>query len=247
MRIPALLVMLVGALGCAPPPTVDKDVPDEVYLDSEPGKADSPIIPGSVAAVASSGCSTSVVLGLAQQIVDQLNCDSPGALTKFDAGDGITMEVEVLPYLNAGAVQALQAAAREVSGGINLTSGYRTVAQQYLLYRWDVNGRCGITLAAKPGASNHEDGRGIDVSNYSAARRALKAEGWSRPSPSDDPVHFDYLAAPDLSGADVRAFQKLWNRNHPDDEITVDGIYGTEVASRLKSAPAAGFSLGPDC
>ena len=31
-------------------------------------------------------------------------------------------------------------------------------------------------------------------------------------------------------GADVRAFQKLWNRNHPEDEITLDGLYGISIS-----------------
>ena len=37
---------------------------------------------------------------------------------------------------------------------IEITSGFRTVAQQHLLYRWDKTGRCGIPVAATPGRSD---------------------------------------------------------------------------------------------
>ena len=32
-----------------------------------------------------------------------------------------------------------------------------------------------------------------------------------------------------LRGADVLAFQRLWNRNHPGDAIDEDGLYGPAV------------------
>jgi uncharacterized protein (TIGR03382 family) len=60
-------------------------------------------------------------------------------------------------------------------------------------------------------------------------------------------VHFDNTRAPDNRGLDVRAFQRLWNRNHPGDKITVDGAYGPQTAARLKQAPATGFAKGAQC
>ena len=62
-----------------------------------------------------------------------------------------------------------------------------------------------------------------------------------------DPVHFDHLSSPDIRGKDVLAFQRLWNRNHPTDKISVDGDYGPQTADRLKRAPAKGFAKGPQC
>ena len=59
----------------------------------------------------------------------------------------------MLPYIHAKAHTDLIAAANQASLVVN--SGYRTVAQQYLLYRWDQLGRCGIAVAATPGNSNH--------------------------------------------------------------------------------------------
>ena len=137
-------------------------------------------------------------------------------------------------------------AAASGTGAIEVTSAFRTVVQQYLLRRWFELGRCGITAAAEPGGSNHESGRALDVSNYSTWLSALEGQGWSHDVPGD-PVHFDHLDSPDIRGADVLAFQRLWNRNAPDDPITADGAYGPETEARVKRAPAEGFGIGAAC
>ena len=62
-------------------------------------------------------------------------------------------------------------------------------------------------------------------------------------------MHFDYTGAgaEDLRGADIQAFQRLWNRNHPEDPISEDGAWGPATEARMKAAPAAGFAKGPSC
>jgi hypothetical protein len=109
-------------------------------------------------------------------------------------------------------------------------------------------GRCGIGLAAKPGASNHETGLALDVSEHSTWKSDLTARGFSWLG-SKDPPHFDYVGAGATSykGVDVEAFQRLWNRNHPEDPITEDGIWGSQTEARMKKSPAAGFAIGAQC
>src|SRR5437762_12717144 len=46
-------------------------------------------------------CSTSVVLPLASQIADELNCMAPGTIAPFAAGRRITFNGVVHPYLTA--------------------------------------------------------------------------------------------------------------------------------------------------
>ena len=89
----------------------------------------------------------------------------------------------VLPFLypDAGADLALAAAA---GGAIEINSAFRSVAQQYLIYRWYQAGRCGITAAAPPGDSNDESGRAIDVDDWMVRRAALEAHGGLRPCPA---------------------------------------------------------------
>jgi len=228
-RVQYLLVGLL-AVGCAEPE-------DPIYgtLDSEVA----------VSAYVTSGCSTSVVVGLSKQIADEIGCMSPSSLVKFTAGGNLTFTSNaVLPYMSSAAKTALGKVTQTSS--IQVNSGFRTVAQQYLLYRWYQTGRCGITAAATPGRSNHQSGRALDVQNYSSRITAMRNQGWSHSVPGD-PVHFDYLGSPDIRGKDVLAFQRLWNRNNPGDRIGEDGAYGPQTEARLKSAPATGFAQGPTC
>lgn len=189
-------------------------------------------------------CSTSVVLDLSLQIAQEVDCMAPGTLVPFSEGGGIDFTGSaVLPYIAPAAKTALLAAVAAQGGTLQVNSAYRTVAQQYLLYRWWQEGRCGITAAATPGNSNHETGRALDVNNYSSWVGALGDQGWDHSVPGD-PVHFDHLGSPDLRGADVLAFQRLWNRNHPGDPLDEDGAYGPATASKLAASPAEGFAIG---
>lgn len=220
---------VVMAAGCG--------VPDDDYSEVESY--------ATVGSYVSSSCSTASVLGLSKQIADEISCANPTGLTKFVAGGNLQITSNaVLPYLSASGKTDLAAVA---SGRVvQINSAFRTVAQQYLLYQWYQQGRCGIPIAASPGRSNHESGRAVDVANYSNVITAMSNRGWAHDVPGDA-VHFDHLASPDIRGRDILAFQKLWNRNHPADKIAEDGAYGPNTEARLRQAPSEGFPIGPTC
>ena len=201
-----------------------------------------------VSSFESTSCATSVVLALSVQIAEEVDCIMPGQLVSFDESGSIAfVGSAVLPYVSEQARADLQTAASAGGGSVvEITSAFRTVVQQYLLRRWFELGRCGITAAAQPGSSNHESGRALDVSNYNTWISTFDANNWDHSVPGD-PVHFDHIASPDIRGADVLAFQRLWNRNAPDDRIEEDGNYGPMTAERLKRAPAEGFGIGAIC
>jgi hypothetical protein len=199
----------------------------------------------SVGTAVTSSCSTATVRGLSIQIAQEVECMSPTSLVKLAPSTRIKFASSaVLPYMHSRARTDLINTAEQARLTIN--SGYRTVAQQYLLYRWDVLGRCNIAVAAAPGRSNHESGRAVDLSNWSTRVGVMANHHWSHSVPGD-PVHFDNTRSPDNRGQDVRAFQRLWNRNHPGDKISVDGDYGPQTAARLKKSPATGFAKGAFC
>jgi hypothetical protein len=178
-------------------------------------------------------CSTAGLEGLSRQLAEAQRCLRPGAFVSFAPAPGITLQTSrVHPYLQATARDALHAAASRVA--ITVTSAFRTLADQYVLYH---SGGCG--LAARPGQSNHQTGRAVDVSNYSAARSALEAAGCAWLG-SSDPVHFDCPGTDRRSDA-VLAFQRLWNTNNPADRIDEDGVYGPQTEARLSRSPAGGF------
>jgi hypothetical protein len=198
-----------------------------------------------VADYGSTGCSTAVVIGLSKQIAQEADCEHPGNFVAFTATGGITITSNaVLPYLDKTARDDLKKVA--AASPIQVNSALRTLAQQYLLYRWYQEGRCGITAAATVGNSNHEGGRAVDLANYSTRISAMSAHGWAHDVPGDD-VHFDHTASTDHRGEDVHAFQVLWNENHPNDTIAADGAYGPQTEARLKMSPATGFAMGPSC
>jgi hypothetical protein len=189
-------------------------------------------------------CSTDVVLPLSTQVAGEVSCLLPGQLSPLQEGGGIVFTGTVLPWLDAGAEADLATVA--AAGEVDVNSGYRTVVQQYLIYRWWQAGRCGISAAATPGDSNHESARAVDLQNWDTVLAAMDAHGWSHDVPGDD-VHFDHLASPDIRGSDVQAFQHLWNVNHPDMLLTEDGVWGPMTESALGMSPAEGFATGPDC
>ena len=192
--------------------------------------------------VPSTGCSTAVVLGLSRQIADEIACDLPGQFIDFSAPGIVLTSNAVLPYLQAGAAADIRAVAQTRTVRVN--SAFRTPPQQYLLREWYLQGRCGIAAAATVGRSNHESGRALDISGYSLS--TMTANDYAHSVPGDDP-HFDHVDSLDLRGHDVKAFQRLWNRNHPEDQIAEDGLYGPMTEARLKAAPATGFPIGAMC
>ena len=225
-RLHTLAIMGLASSACT-------DAPDDV----EYGETVSAL---SVGSYVTSSCSTSVVRGLSMQIAREVDCMSPSSLAQLAPSEKVRFSSNaVLPFMHPGAKGDLL----RVTGVLQVNSAYRTVAQQYLLYRWWQAGRCGISAAATPGRSNHESGRAVDLQNWSARRASMAAHHWAHSVPGD-PVHFDHTQSPDNRGKDVRAFQRLWNRNHPGDKRTVDGIYGTQTANRLKASPAKGFAKG---
>jgi hypothetical protein len=198
-----------------------------------------------VSSYITSTCSTAVVLGLSKQIAQEVGCANPTGLVEVIAGGNLQITTNaVLPYLSAEGKSDLMAVA--ATRVVQINSAFRTVAQQYLLYEWYLQGRCGITAAATPGRSNHESGRALDLANYSVVIEDMESHGWAHDVPGDD-VHFDHFASADIRGLDVAAFQRLWNKNHPEDTIAVDGQYGSMTEARLRQAPADGFPLGPEC
>lgn len=193
-------------------------------------------------------CSTTSVKGLATQLVEEIQCLQPGTLTRIDGIDGLALEDAVFPYLQTPAAKAIEKAQQARGTTMTVNSALRTLPQQYLLYQWYEAGRCGISLAAAPGKSNHESGLAVDVDDADGWRSSMEANDMQWLGPSD-PVHFDYVGdgKVELTGLSVLAFQKLWNQNHPEDRIDEDSRYGGETEKRIARSPVGGFPKGPEC
>ncbi|MEZ4329065.1 MAG: M15 family metallopeptidase [Polyangiales bacterium] len=182
-----------------------------------------------------SSCTTAGGEGLSTQLVDVQRCLHPGQFVSFANANITPTSARVHLVAQASARDALQVAAASVPLQIN--SGFRPLSDQYLLW---ASGNCAVVAA--PGSSNHQSGRAVDVDNTVEARTALTDAGcvWLGAS---DAVHYD-CPGMDLRADAVRAFQRLWNINHPEMPLAEDGDWGPMTLAAMQASPAAGFALG---
>ncbi|GET41870.1 peptidoglycan-binding protein [Microseira wollei] len=190
------------------------------------------------------GCSTEIVNGLSQQLIHQVNAISGNLLVPFDDLDNLELGPAAWPFLIPPAKEALGKAIQDRGTKLKVNSAYRTLPQQYLLFKWG-NG-CGYPIVAKPGTSNHQSGIAIDIDDPGGWRPYLSKYGWVWLG-EKDPPHFDYKGAgtQDLRSSATLAFQKLWNKNNPNQKITEDGAYGNQVQGCLNQTLAKGFEMAP--
>ena len=200
---------------------------------------------GSVLLANVSGCSTAVANGLSQQIIDEMNGIISNVLVRFD-NLNVKSGAAVFPYLQRPAQEALARAINDRGTTMSINSAYRTIGQQLILFNHSQRRRCGITIAARPGRSNHQSGLAIDINDAQGWRPHLERHGWKWLG-RKDPPHFDYVhgGTRDIRSLAVLAFQKLWNKNNLSDRITEDSIYGAQVEARLNRAPIEGFGVIP--
>lgn len=223
-----------------PEPTEGRENVDE---DSDAAAA------GTVQAAADTSCSTASVQGLSKQIIEEVNCVAPNTYAAIPNRGNLVAAAHVSRFLQKPARDALVSALdAKPNTTMTLNSALRTPAQQYLLSQWGDDGVCGVELAAPPGSSNHEGGLALDIDQFSTWRSALETRGFVWFGPSDD-VHYDYVGsgATDTRFLGVQAFQRLWNRNNPNDLVSEDGDFGGATADRMGKAPAGGFKIGAVC
>lgn len=228
------------------PPTATATAPE---ASAAPTQAEPPVFGGTVFEARDQGCSTKVVEGLSLQILAEGGCMADGAFVPVPEVANLELDTAVLPFLARPARDALVEVLGEFpKETMRITSMTRTLPQQYLLHEWYVGGRCGVTLAAHPGRSNHESGLAIDVSSPAQWRKRLSKAGY-RWFGKRDRWHFDYAPKQTkrYGHTGVQAFQRLWNRNHPEDRIRDDGTFDEATEARLRQAPARGFPAGPQC
>jgi hypothetical protein len=201
-----------------------------------------------VASAVAQSCTTTAVKGLAVQLVQEIQCLRPSTFMKIDNTPGLSLGSAVFPYLQTKAAQGLIAAQKARGTTMSINSALRTLPQQFLLYRWYQTGRCGIGLAASPGTSNHEGAIAVDINDSTGWRASMTNKGF-RWLGASDPVHYDFVGGGtvDLEGLSVKAFQRLWNRNNPNDQIIEDGVFGGGTATRLAQSPVGGFAKGANC
>lgn len=188
------------------------------------------------------GESTAIVNALFQQLIHQINLVLPNALVSFDDLN-VDLGDAAFPLVQPPAKEAIKRAIAARGIAMVINSSYRTIAQQMLLYNWYKD----KSPVALPGSSNHQSGLALDIEDPRGWEPYLMAQNWY--PLAGDPPHFDYVGGgtKDIRSVAILAFQKLWNKNHPNERITEDGIYGLggETESALNRSTAMGFSKAP--
>ena len=249
---PPLPTSPAPASAAASEPSDDGVALDYESDDGEPHPGKAPPAPkhfDTVQHAALDSCTTASVDGLSRQIIAQARCIRPNAFVPLPSRPNLVVASQVFPYLELEARDhLLKAIDAHPKAKMTINSALRTVAQQYLVWRWSATKRCGVPLATPPGESNHEVGVALDIAEAASWRQALEAQDFKWLGASDR-VHFDYKSSSSAgrTATDVLAFQKLWNKNNPSDKIPEDGRYSPATEQRLKQAPADGFKLGPSC
>lgn len=189
-------------------------------------------------------CGTAGLNGLDKQIIALANEISPGSLVDFSDLNVAVNGPEVHPFLQSEAKKALQNATQEGGRRLQLSSGYRTIAQQLLLFEQKKASRCNRGAVAFPGHSRHQSGLAIDTPDWKFWKSILPKHNWKWFGPGDE-VHFDFIGRSiDLRPIAVKAFQKLWNRHNLTDQIAEDGLIvneKSETYKRLLRSPIEGF------
>ena len=190
---------------------------------------------------APSATSTSIVSGLSQQLIYQLQLIVPNAFVSFD-DLSVDLSDAAFPYVQASAKQALQSAIQDRGMKMQVNSAYRTIAQQMLLYNDRFNNGNPV---APPGTSNHQTGLAIDIEDPRGWEPYLMKYGWN--PLSGDPPHFNYEGGGtiDIRDQSILAFQQLWNKNNPNNQIGEDGGFGSQTEGALNRSPAQGFAKAP--
>ncbi|MBE9162794.1 MULTISPECIES: M15 family metallopeptidase [Microcoleaceae] len=193
--------------------------------------------------------STPIIKGLNDQILAEFDVVAPGKLIRIDdLNVSLSRAAAAVPFVGGPTAKAKLKAAIDKRGiTLSINSGYRTFAQQFLLFRLKHLGGCNPNPVARPGTSNHESGLALDINEPLTWKPFLEDQGWRHFGPVDPP-HYDFVAGgTDLRSLGIKAFQSLWNKHNPGDPLDVDGSLGTDwenskTIKRLMKSPIDGFS-----
>jgi N-acetylmuramoyl-L-alanine amidase len=187
-------------------------------------------------------CSTYAVRGLDHQLIYQMNKISPGLLVRIDDLN-VKLGQSVHPWMQAPAKECLAKAIALRNKPMTINSAYRTLAGQMLLRSHFEHQRCGITAAAAPGRSNHNNASAIDIEDANGWRATLESCNWKWLG-AFDAVHFDCRDANIqlINRTATIAFQQIWNLCNPKDLIPAKGDFGPITEDKLRNSPAEGFA-----
>jgi hypothetical protein len=167
-------------------------------------------LPSALVAVLAVGCSSDPELGQTQAaytapslVASDVDC-KPQVEPAYSGGqaigniDVIHIGDKPVARRTAGAFLVLRQRAAEAGVTVTINSGFRTMDEQQYFYDCYRTGKCNNgNLAARPGYSNHQDGRALDLSGSTGALDSVIAKNgleWQR-TVEGEPWHYEYVGA----------------------------------------------------
>ncbi|MFU8803010.1 MAG: cell wall-binding repeat-containing protein [Bradymonadaceae bacterium] len=145
----------------------------------------------------------------------------------------------------ASAFEKMRLDARRSGVNISVVSGFRTMAQQEYFYNCYRTKRCNNgNLAARPGYSNHQDGRALDLNTrgagvYNWLSRNASRYGFQRTVPSE-PWHWEYRAgvkvSPQVCSAPAPPPPPTYNMNIGVKVVGLTNFYNQGSSNKLPDA-----------
>jgi N-acetylmuramoyl-L-alanine amidase len=187
-------------------------------------------------------CNTGLARGLSLQLIAKMNRMVKTPLlveVKHKLID--TGSSSVNPFLQPQAAAALIKAVEARGETLVINSCLRTTVQQHIIRTQFEQGLCGITAAALPGRSNHEQGLAIDIQEPGSWQLAMEVAGWSKLGAWDN-MHYDlWSGRSDIAKIQISAVQMIWNQYNPKDIVSVDGTYGPTTSRCINEMPVDGY------
>lgn len=185
--------------------------------------------------------STIAVRGLDLQLFWELNQLVPNSLVSI-ADLNIKKGEGLFPYCQLPARNALKAALTAYGQSLTINSAYRSVIAQAMLYSQKQRGLID-NLVGYPGKSDHQKGASLDIEEWADVKTLMTSHGWEWTYGNKDAMHFDCTSDQirDIRPDSIKAFQKLWNKTNPDNQIAEDGDLGEQTLRCIYNSPAEGF------
>lgn len=217
LRITSLRYLLAASL-FVPACAADLDAEDEDYEDE-------PIVSSSDALSSSADCRVT-------------------KMTAYDKGRPYSIDVIKIGSKRTSkatghAFLKMQAAATKAGVRLALNSGFRTNEEQKYFYNCYKTKKCnGGNLAAKPGYSNHQNGRALDLSTSTWLAKNAAKFGFKRTVPSEA-WHYEF------TGADPGGPCSGRTRQEPEQDDTDDASDSDSTSTGVGTACGSDGTCNP--
>ncbi len=196
------------------------------------------------------GCEIPIKLieGLSEQLAEVMRCGRPQVMERLSLCSepgclGISAPPK-LEWIEAQTQRALLEIAQDLNRRLDLEWAFRGPA--FSLFRHQVQSQLGCPGEELPPWESHFlSGRAVALLDLDALLEgALEEAGFQA---IQELEAWLYPEGEDLSSSATYAFQLLWNLNHPEEPLELDGHLSSETLASLKRAPIRGFIKQPPC